>query len=181
MDAQDDVLSLHGRAVAVAQGVIDGIGPEQLAAPTPCAEWDVRALLGHLVSNHRILAASASGGEIRDRGDADVVGPNPSGVFADSANRVAAVLGAPGALDRTFRMPWGEVPGKGIAWSLTADAVIHAWDLARATGQAPPRAPDFCEAVLAWGRTVMRDARRVPHAGQRVRAGGRDPRRRPRL
>ncbi len=63
-------------------------------------------------------------------------------------------------------MPWGETDGGSLARMLLADTVIHAWDLAKATGQ-PTDAldPDLCDAVVAWGRTVMRPEFRTPEAG----------------
>ncbi len=37
------------RAIATGGAVIAGVGPDQLTAPTPCPEMDVRAMLSHLV------------------------------------------------------------------------------------------------------------------------------------
>ena len=157
MEPTDDVLALHSRAKAIAQRVIDGVPAERLTAPTPCTEWDVRALLNHLIGFNRLVAANVEGQEIPDRADVDFVGDDPSANFAAASRDAEAVLRAPDGLERTYHLPWGEMPGALVAQSLFADSMIHSWDLAKATGQPTALDPELCEAVLAWGRTVMRD------------------------
>ena len=164
MDAAEDVLALHARAVAVGQRVVDGIRPDQLADPTPCNEWDVRAILDHLSGLQRSLAAAADGGPSPDH-DAAPDDVDPRAAFVASTRAAEAALRAPGALDRTFRMPWGEMPGGAIARVLFMDLMIHSWDLAKATGQPTSLAPDLCETALAMGRAMMKDEFRGPGRG----------------
>lgn len=44
-----DIARLMAQAGAITAGVVRGIREDQLTAPTPCADWDVRALINHLV------------------------------------------------------------------------------------------------------------------------------------
>jgi hypothetical protein len=44
-----DPRAVFGRAFATARTVLDGVGPHQFDLPTPCDEFDVRALAGHLL------------------------------------------------------------------------------------------------------------------------------------
>ena len=44
-----DPRSLFAGAVAAAGMAITAVTPEQLTLPTPCTDFDVRALLGHLL------------------------------------------------------------------------------------------------------------------------------------
>jgi uncharacterized protein (TIGR03086 family) len=159
-----DIIALYERAVPVAQRVIDGIRPDQIDAPTPCTEWDVRALLAHLVGFLRPVAAGIAGRPLPDPA-ADLLGANPAAAFAAAARDLGAALRAPGALERAYPMPWGESKGADLARMSAADIVIHAWDLANATGQLHRLDPALCEEVLAWGRTVMKDEYRTPEAG----------------
>jgi uncharacterized protein (TIGR03086 family) len=161
MHDPNDLITLHARAVPVAQRVIDNIRPEQLGDPTPCTEWDVRALLNHLIGLNRMAAANATGDEM-PAGDDDLVGDDPRTSFAEAARGAHTAFSAPGALERTFRMPWGEVPGAGLARVAFLDLVIHAWDLAKATGRPTTLDPELCETALAIGRTIMRDEYRRP-------------------
>jgi uncharacterized protein (TIGR03086 family) len=44
-------------------------------------------------------------------------------------------FGAPGALQRSVVLPVGQVPGEVALGLALTDAVVHGWDLAKATGQ----------------------------------------------
>ena len=159
-----DVLALYARAIPIANRIVANVRPDQLDAPTPCTEWDVRALLNHTAGLNRALAAGAAG-EPPPAQDADHLGDDPAAAFAAAANAAHAALRAPGGLERTYRLPWGDMAGMDLAPVYLADTVIHAWDLAKATGQPTALDPDLCEAVLAWGRTMMRPEFRTPASG----------------
>ena len=49
------------RAIATGGSVIASVRPDQLTAPTPCSEMDVRAMLGHLVGVLDRVAALGRG------------------------------------------------------------------------------------------------------------------------
>jgi uncharacterized protein (TIGR03086 family) len=161
MQVPSNVLELQARAAARAREVVERIRPEQLTAPTPCSEWDVRALLNHLIGLNQTFADAAAGAPL-PAPDADLAGDDPVHSFASATRAAEAALNAPGALERTYAVPWGETPGGLLAWILFADLVIHAWDLAKATGQSTSLDPALCEEVLKVGRTIMRDEYRKP-------------------
>ncbi|MGW7659167.1 TIGR03086 family metal-binding protein [Streptomyces sp. NPDC054756] len=130
------------RAVPVVRGVPDGA----LAARTPCAEYDVKALVNHLfqvvVQFQRLAVREAA-----DFGETpDLVGSEPAWRerLAEEARRTAALWSAPGAEEGTT----GGMgfPARLVGAMALLDLTVHAWDLARATGQ---DFPDCDEAVLA--------------------------------
>jgi len=132
--------SAAGRAVELAEGV----GPEQLGLATPCSEWDVQALLDHLVGGTEYLLAAMAG---------RTPVPPTATTAADYRAGVEAVLdglGRPGALERTCPSPLGfEWPvGQAVAGTFM-DVLIHTWDLARATGQDSDLDPALVEACIA--------------------------------
>ncbi|MEU3219064.1 TIGR03086 family metal-binding protein [Streptomyces sp. NPDC006971] len=113
--------------------VVDGIDDTALGDPTPCAEYDVRALINHLfqvVVNFRVLAA---------KGDTDF-GEVPEAVtgdwrarFREETAKLATAWAAPGAEEGTTgRM---RLPARTVGNMVLGDLTVHAWDLARATGQ----------------------------------------------
>lgn len=116
-------------------GVAGGIRPDQLDAPTPCAAFRVRDVLGHMIAGATQFAAGFRGEEA----------PPPTGDPAegdDVVARAGAALGelvgairSPGALDRTIASPFGELSGEAFARYVVLDGLVHGWDLATATGQ----------------------------------------------
>lgn len=153
-----DTLTLLARATKIAQRLVDNVSPDQLTAPTPCTEWNLRALLNHAIGlNQAALTA--------DFPEGDLVGDAPGTAFADAAREANDAFRAPGALERTFQLPWGEMTGEALAGLLFMDLTIHAWDVAKATGQVSALDPELCEATFALGRTMMRDEYRQPGRG----------------
>ncbi len=160
MQTVTDVLTLFVRAIPVAQRVVDGIRPEQLTAPRPCSEWDALAVLDHTTGLLRSAAEAA--GETPNDPDR---GGDPASAFAAAARAADAAFRAPGALERSFAMPWGETTGETLATLLFMDLMIHSWDLAKATGQSAALDPDLCGAALSLGRSMMREEYRTLEAG----------------
>ena len=77
------VTDLHRRSVegfAARVETLDGLSPERWAAPTPCAEWDVRALLNHIVYEDLWTVPLMEGAtieEVGDRYEGDLLGDDP--------------------------------------------------------------------------------------------------------
>jgi uncharacterized protein (TIGR03086 family) len=164
MQATDSTLALQHQANDQAQRLLDGLTEDQLTRPTPCPDWDVRGLLNHLVFLHTATVATVAGEPMPD-GDADLAGPDPIAATKAAIAASADALQRPGVLAQTFQMPWGEMSGEGLAGILMMDTVIHGWDLAKATDQRALLDPDLCDAVLARGKTMMKDEFRQPGRG----------------
>src|SRR6266704_4353065 len=76
-----DIAELHAPALDHTGRVVAGIAPDRWQGDTPCAGWDVRALLNHLVAGN-LWAAELGAGEtiegVGDRLDGDVLGADPA-------------------------------------------------------------------------------------------------------
>jgi uncharacterized protein (TIGR03086 family) len=139
-------------ACGVVEGVIANITPEQMGLSTVNDEWNVRELINHLVRGNVWSAQSLETGDA-PRPTEDLIGDrSPAQAFSESAEAMIKAFRAPGALATMVTMPFGEVPGAGLAMFRTGDLVGHAWDLAVATGQDRNIAPQMCEAVLEISR-----------------------------
>src|SRR4051794_40648597 len=68
----DDPLDLLASALKQNCEIISRIRPDQANLPTPCSEWDVRALVNHIVYDLRAFTASVDGGE-RPSTDEDLI------------------------------------------------------------------------------------------------------------
>ena len=149
-DGMPDPVTLFQRATAHAAGVIATVTPDQLADPTPCAEWCVQELIDHMVASTDYLRVALDGGEQVRRSGATA---------ADYQVGVAACLtglAAPGVLERTCRSPLGfEWPLDQATAGTFMDNLVHTWDLATATNQDPRLDPRLVEACIALFLPMM--------------------------
>lgn len=148
-----DIVHLHKRALEATARLVDGVRHDQMGLSTPCSEWDVRALLTHLVGGN-IRYAGLTRGEPIQRGPArgggssvDLLGDDPAGAYRRSAAELKAAWADPALLDRMFELPIGVVPGRAALNLHLVETIVHGWDLARATGQQPAFDPDVVGAV----------------------------------
>ncbi len=144
--AEPDILTLHQHALDATHSVVAGIGGLDWDAATPCSEWNVRALLNHVVSGNWWAARLAAGATIAEVGrelDGDQLGTDPLGSYNHSAIAAASAFAAPGALVASCAVSYGPVTGTVYAGHRFLDVLIHGWDLAVATGQEPTLPADL--------------------------------------
>jgi uncharacterized protein (TIGR03086 family) len=143
------ITELHAQALDATGRIVAGIPADRWHADTPCAGWDVRGLVSHVVSGNLWAAELAAGATIEsvgDRLDGDVLGPDPAGSYDTSAKAAAAAFRRPGALDAPCAVSYGPVPGSVYAGHRFFDVFIHGWDLAAATGQDTTLDPGLMQA-----------------------------------
>ena len=143
-----DPLVAHQRAQDTFARVLANVTSDQLSSPTPCPEWDVKALVEHVIAGNLRVVARAGG----------QVAPLPEdlgGAHRASAKAAQETFTEPQALTRTYRLPIGEVPGTAFIELRTSDLLAHAWDLAVATGQPSDLDPELAEYVLAFSNQMM--------------------------
>lgn len=134
----DDPRTVFAHAVATAGRAIAAVRPEQLDLPTPCDQFDVRALLGHLLVVLRRVALLGEGND--PMALPRVITGVDDGAWLDTwrgdAHRVQAAW-TDDALGRTMVLPWVTAPGAAMLAMYTSELTVHTWDLATATGQHP--------------------------------------------
>ena len=104
--------------------------------PTPCSEWDVRALVNHVTvealwTPHLLDGATIA--DVGDRYDGDVLGADAVAAWTEAMNSELDALTGPDVLERTVNVSWGQISGTDYVSQLTTDHLVHAWDLAKAT------------------------------------------------
>lgn len=147
-----DVPQLYRRSTAEFTRRAHAIG-DRWTAPTPCADWDVRQLVHHLVEEERWAPALFAGETIEGVGDrfaGDLLGDDPLAALEDAAGKALAAVEDGGAMERTVHLSFGDAPGEEYARQLAADHLVHAWDLARATGGDERLDPEAVAAVREW-------------------------------
>jgi uncharacterized protein (TIGR03086 family) len=128
--------------------VLVNVASDQLSSPTPCPEWDVKALIDHVIAGNQRVVERAGG----------QAAPLPEDLGAAhraSAGAAQETFAAPQALIRTYQLPIGELPGTAFIGLRTSDLLAHAWDLATATGQPTDLDPELAEYVLAFSKQMM--------------------------
>ena len=147
----EDLAQLHARSLSATRSLIAGIRPDQWNSPTPCADWDVRALANHIVAGNWWAAELADGhtiAEVGDRLDGDVLGDDAVDAYDRSASAAETVFSKPGAMDAPCAVSYGPVPGSVYCGHRIVDVAIHGWDLAVATGQPTDLDPDLVAGCL---------------------------------
>ena len=152
----DDLVDVHGQCGRRFATLVAGVGPGHWHDDTPCSEWDVRTLVHHLLSEQLWVPPMFEGLTIEQVGgtfEGDLMGGDAwawPGLLASSVEEAHAVVAQPGALKRTVHLSFGDASGQEYVTQLTADLAIHAWDLARATGQDNVLDPDAVALLLPW-------------------------------
>ena len=132
-----DLIERHRRACDGFSRVADAVPSEKWDRPTPCTDWDARALVEHVIGFHEVLLLRPLGVRAhRPRTD-------PAARWAATQRALFDALTEPVDVLR----------------ALTADVLVHTWDLARAVDLPPDLDPELCAAAydLMQGNDLPRD------------------------
>ena len=119
-------------------------------APTPCTEWDVRALVHHLVNEISWTEPLLGGRSVADVGDSlsgDLLGDDPVASWDAAEARARAAVTADGAMDVAIHLSRRDVTGDDYTFEVFNDLAIHGWDLARAIGADETIDPEFVSVI----------------------------------
>jgi len=152
-----DIVEFHRRALEGFGRHVRTTGDDQWHLPTPCSEWDVHALVNHLVNESYWTAPLLQGktiAEVGDVFDGDLLGDDPKGAWDKSAAEAVAAAAAPGATTATAHVSFGDIPGADYLQQLFHDYLIHGWDLARAIGADETLDPVLVEVCYSQAKPV---------------------------
>lgn len=133
---------LVARAASPLLEIIRGIKPDQFHAQTPCAEYDVRKLVNHLLfwgpslegAGRKVTVAPPAEAEA----DLDLTEGDWLATLEAHVERTVAAWSQAAAWEGTTRMGGPmELPASLVGGMVVGELVVHGWDLARATGQYP--------------------------------------------
>lgn len=152
--SENSIADLLKAATTHAVPVVRAIPEDRLAAPTPCAEYDVKALVNHLLQVIVQFQALAAKQDADFSATPDYVAEGPAwrDRFADEAHKLVAAWAAPGADEGTTGAM--DMPARTVGCMALLDLTVHAWDLARATGQHFEPAPERSGVVAALRESV---------------------------
>ncbi|MFT4617036.1 MAG: hypothetical protein ACI9DE_001299 [Halioglobus sp.] len=125
----------------------------QWGLPTPCPEWNVTEVLGHVIAGSQMsvaIAAGAGRAEAIDVLSTEFIGDDP--LDALNALDVALALQQTALVDsvvdeRVCQHPAGDMPAAQLRSLRISDLLVHQWDLARAIGANETLDPDVVQIV----------------------------------
>ena len=148
-----DTEEIHRRTVDGWRSSVDAVDASQWGDPTPCADWDVRKLVNHVVGEELWTVPLLQGSTIEDVGDrfdGDVLGDDPVAAARSAAE--AAVTAVDDLLPQreTVHLSYGEERAEEYVLQLAADHLVHGWDLAVAIGGDTRLDEELVAAVADW-------------------------------
>lgn len=123
--------------------------------PTPCPAWDVRALVNHVVGEDRWTKPLVEGKTIAEVGDAfdgDLLGEDPKTSALAAADEALTAVAVRLPAGGKVHLSYGEEDIGEYISQLSADHLIHGWDLSVATGQQRTLDPELVAGVAKWFR-----------------------------
>src|SRR3954454_19862983 len=122
-----DVIEAYRRSLAGFAETVRQVRPDQWDQPTPCPDWNVRALVNHVVSEELWsvpLLSGATVADVGDRFDGDLLGADPTAAGEDAVRQAEAAVDEPGVLSRTVHLSFGDFPAEEYLRQLLADHLI---------------------------------------------------------
>lgn len=168
-------VELLDRAIAYTRGSLALVTADLMAAPTPCAGWDLRALLTHMDDS---LVSLHEAGSVR-RVRVDVPPAAPDDIVVSLRTRACQLLaewtadwatGAVGGESRDVLVDGRPVTSPVLTSAGALEVVVHGWDVAVSCGVPRPIPDDLAAALLRLAPVLVNDADRPARFGPELTA-----------
>ncbi|GAA3212665.1 TIGR03086 family metal-binding protein [Actinocorallia longicatena] len=139
-------------------------GASDLLATTPCDLWNVTQVIQHAAGDQIAYASFLTGGPGPDfdpfNPDGNLAVPAAE-MIEDAVSRSAAAFASidPEAAEVPTPIPPNKMPARQAAAAAAMDAAVHAWDIAKATGQPSPLTDELAAALLPTAKALVEPLR----------------------
>jgi uncharacterized protein (TIGR03086 family) len=143
-------LELLGSAVSYALASSRLATPQLLSCPTPCAGWDLGALLQHVSDSAGALHEAIIAGYIGTGPAPGDEGPDPDPVsgLCRSATRLLAACASAGPADHLVAIGDRDLAARMVIAAGTIEITAHGWDISVACGSRRPVPPGLAALLL---------------------------------
>ena len=148
-----DLNTLYHRTVECWADRVNAVTDDQWDAATPCRDWTVRGLVNHVVGEDlwtKPLVEGRTLAEVGDSLDGDLLGDAPVRRALDAAKEATTAVAEGLPRGGTVHLSYGEEQVGEYVHQLAADHLVHAWDLAAATGGDVRLDPHLVAEISSW-------------------------------
>ena len=138
-------VELYEGAVRSARDAVAGTKESQLQDPTPCADWNVQALVDRMVGGSKFFNALLTGAQPAQQEP----GSGNRAEFEAVTETMLQATRDPANIQRQITLGANNMAGGEFLPIAFLDTLIHTWDLAKATGQNTDLDPKLVEACYA--------------------------------
>ncbi|TCK25294.1 TIGR03086 family metal-binding protein [Pseudonocardia endophytica] len=165
----------HREMAAPFTRLVGAVPDDAWSAPSPVDGWSARDVVRHLCEWFPAFLSAYAGVDLKAGPSVD---EDPVGAWQSLDDQVQSLLEEPASGERTLAIPYADpmpLP-RGIVQFFSGDVFMHAWDLARATGQDVALEPDRCAEMVAGMEPIEELMRSSGQFGPRVEvAANADP------
>ncbi len=138
MSSTNESIATLSRALDQVGDVLAAVRDDQLSDPTPCEDWDVAHLIGHLLADTPRFLEALRGGQPDWAAAPEPATGDWAGRFRSDADDLMHAWHQAGDQE------------EGAADWQIAEYAVHTWDLVKATGQDRPLDPSVAERGYAF-------------------------------
>jgi uncharacterized protein (TIGR03086 family) len=150
-----------------ARSVLEGVSKDQLQSSSPCTEWDVAAVIDHLVGTLFWFLKAISVETPADDA-AEAMSGDYLAAFDDASASLMDALSVDGFATRAVDLPFGTFTGAQFVDFVSLETLAHSWDVAKATSQGTDLAPIAAEHLLEVARAMMGEEGRTESSNFRA-------------
>jgi uncharacterized protein (TIGR03086 family) len=151
-----DVIAALEQSYEQTTDLVARLTSAELDRPSPCAGWDVRATLNHMLGTTWMFTL-VNQGQTADENAGDVIGDDASLAVAAAAKENLASWRQPDAFDGDRSYSFGRFPATDAAMLNLGEVVVHNWDVARATAQELVIGAAVGQMVYDWCSSIPLD------------------------
>jgi uncharacterized protein (TIGR03086 family) len=158
MGARSGATALLAGAISFTLGECDHLAPGEMSLPTPCARWDLAALLAHLAGSMADLEAAIRTGELDMDAPApagEPAGGDPAEALRDRATGLLCVCFGFRGEEQFVAVGGLPVPAGLVACTGAVEIAVHGWDVSAARGRGRPIPARLATPMLALGPLLV--------------------------